>query len=159
MLNETIKGEVTAVTTVKKKMTTKNAGGEVCKLDLIYNQIKIDTAQLDYESMSKFNANISATLLNIQPMPFKTISFGEQIVKDLCLNLKLFMKLEDRSYQGIELEQLQLKNIIVNVKENIPVYTFVLWIPIDNNPNRKYLPEFFKQTVEFEFFQRGTDAN
>jgi hypothetical protein len=152
MLNETFKGEVTAVTTVKKKMKIKNAAGEIEKFDVIYNQVKIASADIDYESMSKFNANISATLLNIQPMPFESITFGEQTIKDWCVNLKLVTKTEDRSYEGIDFDKLQMKKIIVNVKENIPIFTLVLWIPVETNPNRKYLSEFFKQIVNFEFY-------
>lgn len=152
MFNKTFKGEVTAVTATKKKMKIKNSAGEIEKIDLIYNQIKIATAVVDYESMNDFNPNISATLLNIQPMPFETISFGEQHAdKKLEINLRLKLKEEDRSYKGIDLAHIQIKKVQIKTVENIPVYTFVIWVPVEQNPDgRKYLSEFFKNIVTFE---------
>lgn len=156
MMNTTIKGEVAAVGTVSKKMTTKDANGEVQKTKIIFNQVKLSTASLDYEEVQKFSPNIAQTLLNIQPIPFGSITFNEEhlpLTKNLHLNLKLLLKEEDRSYEGVELVDVEIKKIVVTVKENIPIYTFILWIPIDSNPNRKYLPEFLKNIVNFEFFQ------
>jgi hypothetical protein len=133
-------------------MKIKNNAGEIEKIDLIYNQIKIATADIDYEQMNDFNPNISATLLNIQPMPFETMSFGEQHGdKQLTINLRLQLKEEDRSYKGIDLVHVQIKKIQIKVVENIPVYTFVIWVPVEQNPDgRKYLSEFFKNVITFE---------
>ena len=68
MMNTTIKGEVAAVGTVSKKMTTKDANGEIQKTKIIFNQVKLSTASLDYEEVQKFSPNIAQTLLNIQPI-------------------------------------------------------------------------------------------
>jgi len=151
MLNKKFTGVITAVSTIGKSAKAEDG----TKIKTIYNQIKLESADIDYESMNEFNMNIAQSLLAIQPMPFDMVSFGKQMVRHLCLNLKAKMTIDEPEpndgYTGINLVEVEMEKINVIVKQNIPTYVFVLHVPIEKNPQSKYVPELFKQISEFEF--------
>lgn len=66
MLNEKFLGELQSVSAGIK--TVKDTDGTKIKTGVY--KVKLASADIDYESiLAKFNPNVSATLLNIQPMP------------------------------------------------------------------------------------------
>lgn len=153
MLNKKFTGIVKSVSVISKK--TKAEDGS--KIENIYHQVKLESADIDYESMNDFNINIAQSLLAIQPMPFDSITYPKQHIKNLCLNLRQKMEDESMAYEGIDLVGVNMEKIIVIVKENIPTYCFVLHIPFEKNPNSKYISELYKMINEFEFSVKEKD--
>jgi len=154
MLNERFLGEIMSVSAGIKNV--KDTDGTKIKIG-VYN-VKLGSADIDYESIAKFNPNISATLLNIQPMPFKSINFGDQSAFRMMINF--FSESEeslanrnaddekndtpDAAYGNV-----MIKSLVVTVKENIPIYTFTLEIPMAYDG--KFLFKNIKSRISFEF--------
>lgn len=161
MLNKKFTGVVKSVSVIEKK--TKAPDGS--KVNYLYHQVKLESSDIDYESMNEFNMNIAQTLLAIQPMPFDSITFPRQNIKNLCLNLNLKASDEFENETsptptdnpGIDLAHVEMDKIIVATKENIPTYCFFLLVPFDKNPNSKYISEFYKMINEFEFSIKKDD--
>ena len=78
MLNEMFEG---IITSVSAGMNTKKIDGVKTK-EGVY-RLKLESNDIDYDSVAKFNSSISSTLLNIQPMPFRAVNFGDQTVMNL----------------------------------------------------------------------------
>ena len=147
MINEKVLAVVTGVSAVAKKKKLEDG----TKVKEVFHKVKIETSDIDYSVIQKFNPSISSTLLNIQPMPFKFISFGDQGE----FNLKLETDYEDNvKIDGVEdgsidLTKVNIFDLSVVNKENIPTYVFTLLIPADKNINGKYLSGYLKQKVFF----------
>lgn len=153
MLNEMFDG---IITSASAGMITKKIDGVKAK-EGVY-RIKLESNDIDYESMAKFSPSISATLLNIQPMPFRTVNFGDQTVMNLDLYL-FGTEEEDEQNRGTykDLEaspdakysRVKIKNLSVNNKTNIPHYVFTLEIPMEADP--KFLFSHLKAKINFKF--------
>jgi hypothetical protein len=125
----------------------KAEDGSPMKIDVL--KVKLESANIDYESIAEFNPSISSTLLNIQPMPFKSINFGDQTMYQMGMEVSVLSESNDTlisNYGNVEIPQL-----LVNVRDNIPVFIFMLEIPAtyDNN----FLIQILKQKIEFKFFK------
>ena len=118
----------------------------------VYN-IKLESADIDYKEMAKFNSNISATLLNIQPIPFKSIDFGEQSISNLMVSLCLEEDDEGQHdpSKSVEAEfgNVVMKKIRAIINSNIPTYIFELEMPIEGDG--KFLFKNLKKKISFEF--------
>ena len=154
MLNERFLGVITSVTAALK--TVKLPDGSKIKQGVF--KIKLESADIDYKSMQSFNPNISATLLNIQPMPFKSINFGEQLVRNLMVSMYCDDEAEGQmdletndTLEGIEAEygDISITDLSAAIKENIPVYSFHLEIPMLYDG--KFLFKNLKKKISFEF--------
>ncbi|MBU4486290.1 MAG: hypothetical protein KKD38_05125, partial [Candidatus Delongbacteria bacterium] len=107
---------------------------------------------------ARFNSSISSTLLNIQPMPFKNVNFGDQSVMNLDIYL-YGMEEEDEqnrgTYKDLEarpdafFKKVKIKNLTVSNKVNIPHYIFSLEIPMESDA--KFLFSHLKSKVNFKF--------
>jgi len=151
MLNQTFTGLITKVAG-KSIIKKKEDGTKI--IDNIVN-IKLECANIDYESLEKFNPAISATLLNIQPIPFDYVGFGSQ--EAYLFGLRLRLKEDGQlpnmpDFPEYEYVRVLIKDLHVKIKENIPVFHFAIDIPSDNI-NNKFLFDFLKKTNEFEFFE------
>jgi len=123
-------------------------------------KVKIESSDIDYESMSNWNSAISATLLNIQPMPFKSVDFGDQ--STLNLQLDLFSEDNDQDFVVVDDGKVEkgcdasfgkvlITNLTVVVLENIPTYIFTLEIPGDYSG--KFLFKSIKSKISFTFLE------
>ncbi len=154
MINEKFLGEILSVSAGIK--TVKDTDGTKVKMGF-YN-VKIASADIDYESIAKFNPNISATLLNIQPMPFKSVNFGDQSAYRMMINFYSESEeaIANRTAEDEKNDQADaaygnvlIKNLTVTVKENIPIYVFTLEIPMAYDG--KFLFKNIKSRTSFEF--------
>lgn len=154
MINEKFLGEILSVSAGIK--TVKDTDGTKVKMGF-YN-VKIASADIDYESIGKFNPNISATLLNIQPMPFKSVNFGDQSAYRMMINFYSESEeaIANRTAEEEKNDQADaaygnvlIKNLTVTVKENIPIYVFTLEIPMAYDG--KFLFKNIKSRTSFEF--------
>lgn len=154
MLNERFTGMITSVAASIR--TAKQPDGQKVK-EGIY-KVKLESADIDYNSISKFNSNISSTLLNIQPAPFKSVNFGDQKVFKLCADL--YSEEEDGVNQrtgedeiegnaDARYEEVEITNLTVSIKDNIPIYIFVLEIPMTFEGG--FLFHNLKKKISFEF--------
>ncbi len=155
MLDEKFIGFITGVSAGFK--TVKNEDGSKERFGIY--KVKLESSEIDYEAVARFNPSISATLLNIQPMPFKSINFGDQTVFNM--NIK-FYKDEDEDANERTAEQemndesdaeygnVMITNLTVSVKDNIPVYLFLLEIPMLGHDG-KFLFHNLKARSRFEF--------
>ena len=143
MLGEQFTGVFTSVSAGLK--TVKDQDGTKYKIHIY--KVKLESADIDYPSMEKFNPYISQTLLQFQPIPFQGINFGEQSV------YKMTMDLESENMDGAKSEasfgNVAIKKLSVKVVENIPVYIFEMEIPTPCDG--KYLASCLKQKIEFTF--------
>ncbi len=152
MLNERFLGVITSVSAGVK--TVKLPDGAKIKQGVF--KVKLESADIDYKVMNEFNPNISATLLNIQPMPMKGVDFGEQLVNNLMASFytedegQLDM-ITDDVLDGAEADciDIDITNLNVKIKENIPTYIFSLEIPMSNNGTFLFLN--LKKKISFEF--------
>ncbi|NOR46105.1 MAG: hypothetical protein GQ534_11020 [Candidatus Delongbacteria bacterium] len=154
MVNEQFSGTITSVSAGLK--TKKLEDGSKVKIGVY--KVKLASNDIDYESMAKFNASISSTLLNIQPMPFQSINFGDQSVYNM--NLHLSGETEEDEFNRTVSEEIAdegdasfghvlITNLSVTVKEDIPVYIFSLEIPMVSEA--KFLFTHLKTNIRFEF--------
>lgn len=115
-------------------------------------KVKFESDDIPYEDMAEYNSQTSATLLNIQPMPFESVNFGDQSM--LNMNI-LFSDTEDvqttQDLQESEFKKIMIKNLTVKNKGNIPTYIFTLEIPITSDG--KFLFSRIKSIVNFKFMQ------
>ena len=129
MINEILKGKVIAVTAGKK---------EKIKLTL-------ESDSISYESMSKFSPSISSTLLNIQPMPFKKVNFGD-------MDGVYLLQLAD-----LDCDYVSILNITVTIKENLPTYRFKLELPEEYFPGKGHLFGMKDKEIDFKFEEKKHD--
>lgn len=149
MIGERFLGEIQSVSVALK--TVKYTYGTKIKIGVY--KVKLGSADIDYESIAKFNPNISATLLNIQPMPFKSINFGDQSAYNMKIDFysEGQKELFDAENNGADAAygNIMITNLSVKITDNIPVYTFVLEIPM--NYSGSFLFKNLKQRISFEF--------
>jgi len=146
MLNKQFIGMITSVAagiiTEKDKDGTKIKSG-------VY-KVKLESANIDYEEMAKFNPNITATLLNIQPAIMKSVNFGDQSAFRMQLNL--FAESQEL-FENKDLEasfgNVLIKNLTVKIVEQIPIYIFSLEIGMMSDG--RFLFKNIKQRISFEF--------
>lgn len=146
MLNKQILGMITAVSagiiTTKDKDSTKIKSG-------VY-KVKLESADIDYEEMAKFNPNITATILSIVPCTAKSFNFGDQSAFRMQLNLYSETK---ELFENKDLEasygNVLIKNLTVKIVEQIPVYIFSLELPMSYDG--RFLFKNIKQRISFEF--------
>ncbi|MDA3837375.1 MAG: hypothetical protein PF574_00145 [Candidatus Delongbacteria bacterium] len=154
MVNEQFTGTITSVSAGIK--TNKLEDGTKVKIGVY--KVKLASNDIDYESMAKFNASISSTLLNIQPIPFQSINFGDQSVYNM--NLHLSGETEEDEFNRTVSEEIadegdasfghvMIKNLSVTVKEDIPTFVFSLEIPMVSEA--KFLFTHLKTNIRFEF--------
>jgi len=148
MINEKFLGVVTGIKADVESVTEPD--GTKCKLP-IYS-FKIESADIDYESINKFNPAISTVMLAIQPMPFTSIKFGEQSAQKLSLNVWATTD-EQNNLPAIESDasyaNVKITDLSVAVKENIPTYVFSFSMLMSEN-NANFLFKAVKQKIEFE---------
>ncbi|HAQ61255.1 TPA: hypothetical protein DCR49_04540 [Candidatus Delongbacteria bacterium] len=153
MLNEMFEG---IITSVSAGMNTKKIDGVKTK-EGVY-RLKLESNDIDYDSVAKFNSSISSTLLNIQPMPFRAVNFGDQTVMNLDIYFWGVEEEDDQNrgtYKDLEarpdaqFKRIKIKNLTVNNKVNIPHYIFTLEIPMETDA--KFLFSHLKSTVNFKF--------
>lgn len=146
MYNEKFLGEIQSVSA--GIITVKDTDGTKIKQGVY--KVKLSSADIDYKSIEKFNPNISATLLNIQPLPMAGINFGDQSAYRMQLNL--FAETQEL-FENKDLEanygNILIKNLTVTIKENIPTYIFSLELPIQSDG--RFLFKNIKQRISFEF--------
>ncbi len=159
MLNEKIQGFITGVSAGVK--TVKDEDGSKFKIGTY--KVKLESAEIDYESIARFNPSISATLLNIQPIPFKSVNFGDQSAINMSIR---FYKEDEESINektstqemsseaNAEYSSVMINNLTVTVKENIPVYQFLLEIPMTGGSG-SFLFHGLKSKISFEFLDGG----
>lgn len=144
MINERFVGMITSVSAGVKTVTAED--GTKMKIGIF--KTKLESASIDYDSIAKFNPYISATLLNVQPMPFKAVNFGDQSRVNMTVKFE-----EDSDANNIVKSptygNVIIKNLTVNVKENIPVYVFTLEIPMCYDGS--FLFGSLKSKINFEF--------
>ena len=152
MYNEKFIGEITAVSAAVR--TSKGEDG--VKTPHNYLKVVLESADIDYDEMSKFNPYISATLLNIQPIPFKNIDFGEQLGSQLKMSLT---DEEDpaalpKTTPKVELGDfaIWIKNLSVKVQQDIPIYKFNLEVL---EGDAKVLYSILKRKITFKFWKGG----
>ncbi|MFO7810566.1 MAG: hypothetical protein R6V47_04265 [Candidatus Delongbacteria bacterium] len=153
MLNETFEG---VITSASAGMNTKKIDGVKQKIGVY--KIKLESNEIDYDSLTAFNSSISSTLLNIQPMPFKSVNFGDQTIMNMDMYL-WGIEEEDEgnrgSYKDLELKpdayfkKVKIKNLTVHNKVNVPHYVFTLEIPMESDA--KFLFSHLKSRVNFKF--------
>ena len=138
MLNERFIGVIKSCSAGAK--TVKLEDGSRDKVGTV--KLTIESNNIEYESMNKFNSNITSTLLNIQPMPFKLVDFGEM---SGLYKLKL---------NEVEAGKVSIKNISVLVKENIPCYKLKLEFDSSCCTGRDILFSLKNKEVEFLLEER-----
>jgi len=145
MLNEKFLGTIENVSA--GIINAKDTDGTKIKLGVY--KVKLCSADIDYKSMSEFNPNITATILNIQPCPAKGINFGDQSAFRMQLNLYSETK---ELFENKDLEasygNVLIKNLSVKIVENIPVYSFSLEILM--HYDGRFLFKHIKQRINFE---------
>lgn len=149
MLNEVYGGTITAVSASTKK--SKNEDGSVSYVPMC--KFKIQTDEIDYETLAKSYPNISSTLLNIQPMPFVNVDFGNVSLFNMSVSLyksgegaELGHDTEnaDAFYKNVMIKDLKVKNV-----GNVPVYLFTLEMVIENSIT--FLFNNVKHPINFKF--------
>jgi len=138
------------------KVDTKSNPDETTKDG--YVRIKLESANIDYDSIAEFDPVISATLLNIQPIPFKSVNFGDQ--SRFGMGFKFKMHLENELPSMPTIEEYDFSNVLISgfeikISDNVPVYNFTIDIPYDNGSYGQ-LFKYMKAHIDFEFFK--TDA-
>jgi hypothetical protein len=149
MIGEKFIGEIQSVSAALK--TVKDTDGTKIKVGVY--KVKLASADIDYESMSKFNPNVSETILSIQPCPAKAINFGEQSAYKMKIDFysEGQKELFDAENNGADAAygNVMITNLSVKITDNIPVYTFILEIPM--NYSGSFLFKNLKQRISFEF--------
>jgi len=142
MLDKEFTGMISSVSA--KSKTVKAEDGTKMKLDVL--KVKLESADIDYESIAEFNPSISSTLLNIQPMPFRAVNFGYQYIYAMMLTIKLNEEIElsEEKYGHVV-----IPNLTINVRDNIPVFSFTLEIPTIYNSD--FVLKLIKQKISFSF--------
>lgn len=154
MLNQKFLGEILSVSAAIK--IVKDTDGTKIKTGVY--KVKLASADIDYQSMAKFNPNISATLLNIQPMPMKGVNFGDQSA--FKMSLKLYSE-QERQLPGIDqtgdfdaaFGNVLITNLTAKIVENVPIYIFTLELPMAYDG--KFLFKNIKSRISFEFGEMG----
>ena len=129
---------------LKAKLTSAVAGSKTVKLEdgskekIGTVKLIIESDSIEYADMAKFDPNISGTLLNIIPTPFKACDFGEMTGT---------YKLE---LNEVEAGKVNIKNISVNIKDNIPVYRFKLEFESSYCSGRAILFSLKNKEIEFK---------
>jgi hypothetical protein len=148
MLNEVYGGIITAVSASTKK--SKNEDGTTSYIPTC--KFKVQTDEIDYETLAKSYPSVSATLLNIQPMPFVNVDFGD--ISMFNMNISMFKVDEDKVgqdtdepdafYKNIRIKDLKVKNVA-----NMPVYLFTVEMVIENSIT--FLFNNVKHPINFKF--------
>ncbi|MBN1970913.1 MAG: hypothetical protein JXR48_10685 [Candidatus Delongbacteria bacterium] len=154
MLNERFIGMITSVSAALKSV--KLPDGSKIKQGIF--KIKLESADIDYRSIGEFNSNISATLLNIQPIPFRSVNFGEQKVLNMMVDF-FFEDEEDKMAKAARnlmeddadasYGDISITNLSASIKENIPVFSFFMEVPMIYDG--KFLFQNLKKKISFEF--------
>jgi hypothetical protein len=155
MYDKQFVGIITKVSVVAKKDKGENHKS-------LFHQIKLETADIDYESMNEFDKPLTQSLLSVQPIPFDHVTFGKRCIKDLVLKIKTRIQGDDDSNinnnNGLVLKNISIEKILVSIKCNIPTYIFVIDVPVNDNPNSKYLTGFYKSITDFVFSISGVSV-
>jgi len=156
MLGEKIKGFINSVSAGVKTIKAEDG----TKFKLTTYKVKLESSEIDYEAIARFNPSISATLLNIQPMPFKSVNFGDQSVMNT--NIAFYRDEEEEDAEkrtstqemnnesDAEYAGVMITNLTITVKENIPFYQFLLEIPMQG-ASGSFLFHGLKSRIMFEF--------
>lgn len=151
MLGEKFIGKLTGVKAGIE--TTEQIDGSKEKKPVY--EVKLESSDINYAELNKFAPSISTIMLAIQPMPFKSINFGDLFGK---YKLKLWARGEENNLPGLDCDgeyaYVEITNFSVAVKENIPTYCFTLSMDMAKNPNGAFLFKAVKTIVEFEFSEQ-----
>jgi len=133
MFKEILNCEVKSCSAGSKTITLEDGSKE--KLGII--NLSLETDCISYESMPKLDPNIASTILNITPMPFHSVDFGE------------FAGSYHLEIAGIEANRVEIKNITVVNKDNIPTFKFKLQFPAEFCPDKAGLFNLKGKNVDF----------
>jgi len=144
MFNKMFTGKITSVSAGAKIET--NGSGEKERFEIY--KVKLESDDIDYDSLTEFNSAIASTLLNIQPMPFLSVDFGDQTTINTSV---MFSEIESENVPYCEAQfiKVMITNLTVKSKEDIPKYVFTLEIPLQNDG--KFLFSHIKSNVNFKF--------
>jgi len=154
MLNEKFIGVITSVTAGIKHIKADDG----TKMKIGTYKVKLESASVDYDSIAKFNPNVSATLLNIQPIPFVGVDFGDQSILNMAVDF--FSEEEDdlqdkttddeiNNNSDASFGNVRMINLSAKVRENIPIFVFVLEISMSYDS--KFLFRHLKSKISFKF--------
>jgi hypothetical protein len=118
-------------------------------------EVKLESSDIDYAELNKFAPNISTIMLAIQPFCFKACNFGEITGK---YRLKLWARSDGENLPGFDCDgeyaYVEITNLSVAIKENLPTYCMTLTMDMAKNPNGAFLFKAVKTIVEFEFSEQ-----
>lgn len=150
--NQTLKGRHLAQITAVAAKTRKETGDDGTKQEQHYYAVTLESADIDYDSLSAWHPAAGATLLNIQPIPFKSVDFGE--VTQYNMSMDFFSEVEERGELLDEAEahfdKLEILNMTVKVKDNIPVFVFKMAFPMLAGVSYNFLVKAVKKKISFE---------
>ena len=161
MLNEKFIGIIKSCKAGSK--IVKNEDGSKQRLGT--HVIKLESSDIDYESMAKWNPNISGTLLNIQPMPFKSVNFGDQSTLNLQVNFygEEPDEVESRTVTDNLIDEsdavygnVMITNLSVVITDNIPTLIFTMEIPVSYSG--RFLYNSVKNKISFCFSEMSLDV-
>jgi len=147
MINEMIEGKISAVSASVKNIKTE----EGVKYPQAMCKFKLETDSINYEDIAKFDSSIASTLLNIQPMPFKDVDFGDRSILKMGVE---FYQIDEETgsiptIPSAEFKNVRIKDIKVKNKVNVPYYIFTLEMPIESSI--QFLVTNIKSITNFKF--------
>ncbi len=154
MLNKFYEGKITSVSAGVKSRKTEDGVKEKYG---IY-KIKIESNSIPYEDMANFNSSVAATLLNIQPMPFDVVNFGDQSMLNTDIEFSEIETEETKdNLQFADFKKIKIVNLTVKNKSNIPSCIFSIEIPIYSDG--KFLFSHISSFVNFKISQGAGNEN
>ena len=125
------------------------------KAKMRYKKLVLETADIDYPELEEFNSNISATLLNIQPIPFEKIGFGDQSAINQSMKVYIpdpesedEIDFESDDVKVLDLPKVMIIDWSINIKDNIPCHKITLDIPMMTYTTG--IEEMIKEKIMFE---------
>jgi hypothetical protein len=134
MLDKLFTGKITSVSAKVKKI--KNEKGEKENYPLV--KFKIETDNIDYDSILDYDSTISS-VLNNQPLPFTEVDFGDISMVNMCIHFYETSgdnpnEVDDATQPNASFRKVMINDFKVKNKENIPNYTFTFEIPMEISP-------------------------
>ncbi len=154
MIDKEFIGKITSVT---GKITTTKEEGEALPDGFL--RIKIESDSIDYETLALKYPSIAATLLNISPIPFKSISWGDQSEYGMGLIVQLYFQdmLPGMSEpEPCSVDGITIVNIDTRISDDIPTYIFTIDVPYHNS-DMKVLFKYLKSVIKFTFVKTSLD--
>jgi len=141
-------GQITAVAA----KTRKEKGNDGTVQEQHYYAVTLESADIDYDALSAWHPSAGVTLLNIQPIPFRSVDFGE--VTQYNMSMDFFSEQEERGAMLDDAEahfdKLEIANMTVKVKDNVPVFIFKMCFPMLAGVSYNFLVKAVKKKISFE---------